>query len=101
VPRCARRAMISATGGWRPGANWCPIGARLERDDRQSHPAEKVAVELKVEDVHARLRERELLACERVASLSDEWRARLWAKIIRLRLGRDYRDILEALVDAT
>jgi hypothetical protein len=39
-----------------------------------------------------------LLECERVASLSDEWRTRLWWKIIRLRLGGNYRQILEAPV---
>jgi hypothetical protein len=31
----------------------------------------------------------QVLACERCASLSDEWRARLWTQIIRLRTGRD------------
>jgi hypothetical protein len=36
-----------------------------------------------------------LLKCERLASLSDEWRNRLWWKIIRLRLGDKYRQILE------
>jgi hypothetical protein len=40
----------------------------------------------------------ELLACERMASLSPEWRERLWWKIIRLRLGKSYRDILEGNV---
>lgn len=36
-----------------------------------------------------------LLECSRLASLSDEWRNRLWWKIIRLRLGEEYRQILE------
>jgi hypothetical protein len=31
----------------------------------------------------------QVLACERSTSLSDEWRSRLWAQIIRLRTGRD------------
>ena len=43
-----------------------------------------------------------LLACERCASLSDEWRTRLWWKIIRLRLGANYKEILEGVLsDAT
>lgn len=42
-----------------------------------------------------------LLACTRIASLSDEWRLKLWWKIIRLRLGEHYRQILESgLTDA-
>jgi hypothetical protein len=42
-----------------------------------------------------------LLECKRLASLSDEWRNRLWWKIIRLRLGEKYRQILEGdLTDA-
>jgi hypothetical protein len=36
-----------------------------------------------------------LLKCQRLASLSDESRNRLWWKIIRLRLGENYRQILE------
>jgi hypothetical protein len=44
------------------------------------------------------MRMERLLDCERVASLSDEWRTKLWWKIIRLRLGKDYRQILEASV---
>jgi hypothetical protein len=36
-----------------------------------------------------------LLECARQASLSDESRTRLWWKIIRLRLGREYREILK------
>jgi hypothetical protein len=35
-----------------------------------------------------------LLKCSRRTSLSDEWRLKLWWKIIRLRLGSDYRAIL-------
>lgn len=38
-----------------------------------------------------------VLACEREASLSDEWRVRLWTQIIRLRTGRD---VSRALVKA-
>jgi hypothetical protein len=42
-----------------------------------------------------------LLECKRLASLSDEWRNMLWWKIIRLRLGEKYRQILEeGLTDA-
>jgi hypothetical protein len=36
-----------------------------------------------------------LLECERRASLSDDWRNRLWWKIIRLRLGAEYKQILQ------
>jgi hypothetical protein len=36
-----------------------------------------------------------LLECRRVTSLSDEWRTKLWWKIIRLRLGAEYRSILK------
>jgi hypothetical protein len=36
-----------------------------------------------------------LLECKRCASLSDEWRTKLWWKIIRLRLGAGYREILK------
>lgn len=36
-----------------------------------------------------------LLACPRIVSLSPETRERLWWKMIRLRLGRHYRSILE------
>jgi hypothetical protein len=31
----------------------------------------------------------QVLECDRQASLSDEWRTRLWTQIIRLRTGRD------------
>ncbi len=31
----------------------------------------------------------DVLECERQASLSDEWRGRLWAQIVRLRTRRD------------
>jgi hypothetical protein len=37
----------------------------------------------------------ELLECERKASLSPEWREHLWWKLIRLRLGRHYKAILQ------
>jgi hypothetical protein len=37
----------------------------------------------------------EVLACERVASLSTESKERLWWKIIRLRLGRHFQSILQ------
>jgi hypothetical protein len=36
-----------------------------------------------------------LLECVRAASLSAESREQLWWKMIRLRLGRNYRSILE------
>jgi hypothetical protein len=36
----------------------------------------------------------ELLDCERIASLSPEWRYKLWWKIVRLRLGEHYKRIL-------
>jgi hypothetical protein len=39
----------------------------------------------------------QVLTCDRVASLSDEWRGRLWTQIIRLRTGRDFRAIAQAL----
>jgi hypothetical protein len=39
-----------------------------------------------------------LLECKRIASLSAEWRVKLWWKIIRLRLGKDFRAILEGKV---
>jgi hypothetical protein len=43
----------------------------------------------------------DLLERARIASLSDEWRQRLWWKIVRLRLGEKYRQILETgLTDA-
>jgi hypothetical protein len=38
-----------------------------------------------------------VLQKERRASLSDEWRSRLWAQIIRLRTGRDVKAIAAAL----
>ena len=41
-----------------------------------------------------------VLECERVASLSPESRERLWWKLIRLRLGRNFRAILEGNVPA-
>ena len=42
-----------------------------------------------------------VLACERRASLSDEWRSRLWVQIIRLRTGRDLSTaIAKALQEA-
>jgi hypothetical protein len=40
----------------------------------------------------------DVLDSERVASLSPEWREMLWWKIIRLRLGQRYRQILEGQV---
>lgn len=40
----------------------------------------------------------ELLKCKRIASLSPEWRERLWWKIVRLRLGQHFREILEGKV---
>jgi hypothetical protein len=39
-----------------------------------------------------------LLQCKRVASLSPESRVALWQKIVRLRLGKDFRAILEGEV---
>jgi hypothetical protein len=36
----------------------------------------------------------DLLDCTRVASLSPEWRYKLWWKIVRLRLGEHYMSIL-------
>lgn len=39
-----------------------------------------------------------LLTCTRIASLSPEWRLKLWWKIIRLRLGMHYREIVEGKV---
>ncbi len=43
-----------------------------------------------------------LLDCKRRASLSDEWRTKLWWKIIRLRLGAEFKQILEGkpIIDA-
>jgi hypothetical protein len=41
-----------------------------------------------------------LLKCNRVASLSKEWREKLWWKIIRLRLGEHFRDIIKGKVPA-
>lgn len=43
----------------------------------------------------------QVLTCERRASLSDEWRSRLWTQIIRLRTGRDLTQaIAKALQEA-
>lgn len=43
----------------------------------------------------------QVLACGRRASLSDEWRVRLWTQIIRLRTGKDLsRAIARALQEA-
>jgi hypothetical protein len=44
------------------------------------------------------LRFLDLLKCKRKASLSPEWREQLWWKIVRLRLGKDFRAILEGKV---
>jgi len=44
------------------------------------------------------IRFRSLLECKRVASLSPEWREKLWWKIIRLRLGEHFKAILEGKV---
>jgi hypothetical protein len=41
------------------------------------------------------------LDCERQASLSDEWRARLWAQIIRLRTRRDIPALESAIGGAS
>jgi hypothetical protein len=38
-----------------------------------------------------------VLVSDRQASLSDEWRGRLWTQIIRLRTGRDIQAIARAL----
>ncbi len=48
------------------------------------------------------IRMMKLLECERIASLSDDSRNSLWWKIIRLRLGADYKRVLqgESLNDA-
>lgn len=46
------------------------------------------------------VRAAELVECDRVASLSPASRERLWWKIIRLRLGRHYRSILQGDVPA-
>lgn len=42
-----------------------------------------------------------ILERERRGSLSDEWRARLWAQIIRLRTGRDAAAVARALAETT
>jgi len=41
----------------------------------------------------------QVLACERQASLSDEWRGRLWAQVIRLRTGRDLSSAIARAVE--
>ena len=38
-----------------------------------------------------------VIASERRASLSDEWRGRLWTQLIRLRTDRDIQAIVQAL----
>ena len=43
----------------------------------------------------------QVLMCNRLASLSDEWRGRLWAQIIRLRTGQELSAVIsEALQEA-
>jgi len=44
------------------------------------------------------VRMEDLLACQRVASISPQSRERLWWKMTRLRLGQHYRSILEGNV---
>jgi hypothetical protein len=74
--------------------------AKAARDDatpRYLHlPAEDDVPELVVDLwTEQPVRMLELLDCDRSASLSTEYRNRLWWKIIRLRLGEHYRSILE------
>jgi hypothetical protein len=74
-----------------------PRAVRSDSMPRYLHlPAEDAMPEL-VADLWLEqpVRVVDLLQCSRVASLSPEWRYRLWWKIIRLRLGQDYRRILQ------
>jgi hypothetical protein len=41
----------------------------------------------------------ELLACERLTSLSAEWLGRLWQQFMRLRLGEDYMAFIAELLE--
>lgn len=89
---------ISQLSGGRPKA---------AREDKMSRylvlPAEGNFEELVVDLWSEQpIRMTSLLEHVRLASLSDEWRTKLWWKIIRLRLGAEYKQILEGkyLIDA-
>lgn len=73
---------------------------RATREDKMPRylmlPAEDGLVDLVVDLWSVQpVRMAKLLDCKRRASLSDEWRTKLWWKIIRLRLGANFRAILE------
>jgi hypothetical protein len=42
-----------------------------------------------------------VVSCDRRTSLSDEWRLRLWAQIVRLRTGRSLEAIAKAMAGET
>jgi hypothetical protein len=71
--------------------------ARQDEMPRYLHLPEEADVPELVVDLWTEqpVRMVELLECDRVASLSAEFRNRLWWKIIRLRLGESYQSILE------
>lgn len=91
---------------WRLTVAWVlPIDAlapdrrKLVREDRMPRylhlPAENDIPELVVDLwLEQPVRMLELIALERLASLSTDTRNRLWWKIIRLRLGEHYKAIL-------
>lgn len=87
---------IDALGGDRPRA------VREDAMTRYFHlPAEEDLPESAVDFwTEQPVRMTEILECERTASLSPEWREKMWWKLIRLRLGKNYRAILAGNVPA-